>query len=171
MAAINYILIQANYSFVSMLHSSLPHPLCIIHHRGVLPCFPGLFLPSMAVTLTESPNPLLLPTTSLPPSGSWITSLISPFFLHIWVILPRLIVTKPSFKFLYWLLFLQHFAALHFLLRISIMHISVLRSLRRTGNASLQKAVGACWAYATAWLTYPASCISSFQQVFSRIAH
>lgn len=31
----------------------------------------------MPITLTESPNPLLLQTASLPPSGSWITS---PFF-------------------------------------------------------------------------------------------
>lgn len=62
----------------------LPLPLCIIHHRGLLPCFPGLFLPSMPVTLTESPNPLLLQTASLPPSGSWITSLFFYPFSHSW---------------------------------------------------------------------------------------
>lgn len=68
-------------TFTPLLHTPplLHPPLCIIHLRGLLPCFPRLFLPSMPVTLTESPNRLLLSTASLPPSGSWITSLFAPF--------------------------------------------------------------------------------------------
>lgn len=75
----------------------LPPPLCIIHHRGLLPCFPRLFLPSMPVTLTASPNPLLLPTASLPPSGSWITSHFFHSFSCSWYLwVPSTLFLHPS---------------------------------------------------------------------------
>jgi len=96
-----------------------PFPLCIIHHRGVLPSFPRLFLPSMPVTLAESPNPLLLPTTSLTPSGSQITSLFFypfPNSSYLWVPLPCLPLNILSSLFSFCLMFPHHSAcspALH----------------------------------------------------------
>lgn len=94
-------LLRKKTSAPSSQHST--PPLCIIHHRGLLLCFPRLFLPSVPVTLTESPNPLLLPTASLPPSGSWITFL---FFCS-----PTLGTSEPLTYILY-ILFLYYSALL-----------------------------------------------------------
>lgn len=112
----------------SSLHSPSPL-LCIIHHRGLLPCFPRLFLPSMPVTLTESPNPLLLPTARLLPSGSWITSLLFyPFSHSLYLRVPHpslhhpISVSSP----------LQHLTCspLSSFLCLSIIHISVPSPMR-----------------------------------------
>lgn len=54
-----------------------PPPLCIIHHIGLLPCFPGLFLPSMPATLTESPQSPAAPNSK--PLSIWITDYIPLF--------------------------------------------------------------------------------------------
>lgn len=61
------------------LHISapLPPPLCIIHHIGLLPCFPGLFLPSIAITLTESPQSPAAPNRK--PLTIWIMDYIPLF--------------------------------------------------------------------------------------------
>lgn len=66
-------------------------PLCIIHHIGLLPCFPGLFLPSMPVTLTESPQSPAAPNSK--PLSIWIMDYI-PLFP------PSLVSTEPSLCFL-----------------------------------------------------------------------
>lgn len=106
----------------------LPSPLCIIHHIGLLPCFPGLFLPSMPVTLTESPQSPAAP--NIKPPSIWITDYIL-FFP------PSLLFPLSPLCFFFFLVFasLHHFITaplfsgtlfLSSFLCFSIIHISVL---------------------------------------------
>lgn len=142
--------------------------MCIIHHGGLLPCFPGLFLPSMPVTLTESPNPLLLPTASLPPSGSRITShFLYPFSHspHLWAAPPLAPPSLHLYPHSGFFFFPRHFTTPcprpSSVSCPSIIHISSPEHLGSTRCASLQSAVIACWAGVTAWLTCPRAQISN----------
>lgn len=161
--------IFSEYHCSAPLHipSLLPSPLCIIHHIGLLPCFPGLFLPSMPVTLTESPQSPAAPN-SKPPS-IWITDYI-PLFSTL-----PLVSTEPYLRFFSFLVFasLHHFITaplfsgtlfLSSFLCFSIIHISVPSSpggptLRTTSEHTAGHGVGGGTARLTCVAAYSRPCL------------